>query len=68
MLKQLCQGQMQFQYGDTILDIMPTKQPYIYILVICITLICIYIINHVFLCFTAVLMGWVKSGHYIHFG
>ena len=49
---------MQFQYGGTILDIIPTKQPYI--IVIHMLFICIYIINDVVLCFTAVLMGWLK--------
>ena len=28
----------------------------------------ILVINIIFSCFTAVLMGWVKFGYYIHFG
>ena len=46
---------MQFPYGETILDIMPTKQPYL--LVIWMFIKCNYIINHVYLCFTGFIDG-----------
>ena len=51
-----------FQYGETILDILSIKQPYI--LVICMLFIYIYVVNHVFL-YYKYYKGFNSSEHLI---
>ena len=51
----------------TFIDIMPTKQPLIILVITCFLYIFMLLMLY-FLVFKAVLMGWAKFGIYIHFG